>query len=211
MRGSAVRAVSCSSESVETVVASMRSGRLKRRPGALLHVAPIRERLRNERVDRYHRHRIVPVADLHAVNVDFADDPVRSFRRHLDPVAGPYHVLSRELDRCDEAQNRVLEHERHQRRRSSQSEQQVRRIAADQDRDDQDACDYPYDDLGRLYVAPDRFPARLGLRFVNVVDRIEQRSDHQRSHDRHVDAQHERDRSDQRGPVPAEDCSDQSQ
>lgn len=32
MRGSAVRAVSCSSESVETVVASMRSGRLKRRP-----------------------------------------------------------------------------------------------------------------------------------------------------------------------------------
>ena len=117
------------------------------------------------------------------------------------------HVLCRNLDRCDEAQDSILEHERHDGRRGTQSDEQLGRVLAQQDCDADNACDDVDHQFGRLDDPFDRFLLGDRFRVIDVVQRIEERSAGQCTHNGDEDARGYFDTGDDRRVVTCEDDS----
>ena len=151
-------------------------GTLDTAAAALLHAAPVLERVAHESIGRYGGDGLVPVAHLDGGEGHLLHIAVGPVLGHGDPVAGAQHVVGRELYACHETHDGVFEHEHEHGGRGSQGGEYVAGILVDEDADHDDEGHADDHDLEHLVDALDGVVLEAVLMAGEVVQGREERA-----------------------------------
>ncbi len=133
------------------------------------HPAPVAETFINKPVRGDGSDGLVEILHLHRVQCDVDDVAIGVELRHLDPVAQADHVIGADLNRGDQREDRVLEHEHEHGRHGPQPGKQQQGRAVHQSRYDENGRSAVDDHLADLDIALDGTIGGVRAALVDVV------------------------------------------